>query len=86
MKCIREEKTEEGWPRYIYDDGTVDEPVPCEVCGGEGVRDYQCSCWGRSVGYECGRCGNCGYISGPCADCDEDGYVLVNKIIGGHHD
>lgn len=60
----------------LLPDGTVGAGVldlSCPTCGGEGTVDVSCSCHGHSPQFECGRCGNSGYVGRKCEDCGGSG-------------
>jgi hypothetical protein len=55
-----------------YDDGSCLVDDECGVCGGSGIPDGDCDCYGNVLD-ECGVCGGLGI---PEGDCDCDGNVL----------
>jgi len=50
-----------------------DEDV-CEYCDGLGEIEESCSCSSKSPQYECPICGNCGSVTKPCPQCNDDYY------------
>jgi len=44
----------------------------CNICGGTGEVEVECSCHGMSPQYQCSKCGNGGVVVETCECSEED--------------